>query len=50
MARLAPNADWDADDLADFEVFAQANAGSIDFCIAWPGPIVGDFKLLYQLD
>ena len=49
MPALAPNADWDADDLAEFEVIAQANAGSIDFSIARLGPIVGDFKIIYQL-
>ncbi len=49
MPTLAPNADWDADDLADLTVTAQASIGSIDFCIARLGPIVGDFKIIYQL-
>lgn len=49
LAALAPNADWDADDLADLTLTAQANTGSIDFCIARPGPIVGNFKIIYQL-
>lgn len=49
IGMLVPNADWDADDLGDFEITATANAGSIEFCINRPGPIVGDFKVAYQL-
>lgn len=49
MCQLAPNADWDADDLAEFEVFAVAATGQITFTITRPGPIVGDFLVLYTL-
>ena len=49
LATLAPNADWDADCLADLTITAQANTGSIDFCIARTGPVVGNFKIIYQL-
>lgn len=49
LCQLAPNDDWDADDLADFEVFATPLAGSVVFTIARPGPIVGTFLILYTL-
>lgn len=49
MAQLAPNADWDADDLSDIDITAEAKAGSIDFCLDRPGPLVGNFKIIYQL-
>lgn len=49
MCQLAPNADWDADDLTDFEVFATPAAGSVVFTITRPGPIVGTFLILYTI-
>ena len=49
LCQLAPNADWDADDLADLEVIATPLAGSIIFTITRPGPIVGEFLILYTL-
>jgi urease alpha subunit len=49
LCQLAPNADWDADDLAEFKVFAAPLSGSIIFTISGPGPIVGTFLILYTL-
>ena len=49
LVALAPNDDWDADDLADLSITAHANDDSIDFCLSRPGPIVGNFKIIYQL-
>lgn len=49
MCQLAPNADWDADDLADFKIFATPINGFIIFTIARPGPIVGTFLVNYTL-
>lgn len=49
LCQLAPNNDWDADDLAEFEVFAAPLSGSIIFTISRPGPIVGTFLILYTL-
>lgn len=47
--QLNPNDDYDLDDLDGFEIHAQAQDGSIDFVISADGPIVGDFKISYQL-
>ena len=49
LCQLAPNADWDADDLADLGVFATPLEGSIVFTITRPGPIVGTFLILYTM-
>ena len=49
LAWLAPNDDWDADDLAEFELVAAPGAGSINFTVARFGPIVGDFAINYKL-
>ena len=49
LCQLAPNADWDADDLSDLGVFATPLEGSIVFTITRPGPIVGTFLILYTL-
>jgi hypothetical protein len=49
LCQLAPNTDWDADDLADLGVFATPLEGSIVFTITRPGPIVGTFLILYTL-
>lgn len=49
MCWLEPNSDWDADDLAEFELFATPRAGAIDFTIGRTGPIVGSFTINYVL-
>jgi len=46
-AWLAPNSDWDADDLAGYSVTAVPKTGSIDFCISGIAPIVGNFDIHY---
>ena len=46
-AWLAPNSDWDADDLAGYLVTAVPKTGSIDFCISGIAPIVGNFDIYY---
>lgn len=48
-ARLVPNDDFEADDLSDFVLQATPLLGSIDFLIVRNGPIVGDFKIAYQV-
>lgn len=49
LCQLAPNEDWDADDLAEFGVIGSAFDGQILFTITRPGPIVGAFSILYAL-
>lgn len=49
MCQLGPNADWDADDLAEFSVIGAADNGSIIFTVMRPGPIVGNFLIIYML-
>lgn len=49
MATLVPNADHDADDLQDFEVIGTPAAGSVTFTLQRLGPIVGSFRIVYQL-
>ena len=49
LATLMPNADHDADDLEDFEVIATPAAGSVVFTLLRPGPIGGNFRIVYQL-
>lgn len=49
LCQLVPNADWDADDLAEFGVIGSAFDGQILFTITRPGPLVGDFSILYAL-
>ena len=46
-AWLAPNTDWDGDDLIDYDVILTPQSGTIDVCISAPGPIVGTFTLKY---
>lgn len=46
---LAPNDDFDADDLEDCEVIATPSNGSILFTIVCDGPIVGDYKINYTI-
>jgi len=48
-AQLLLNDDHDLDDLADYQINAQANNGSIDFHLTAQGPIVGDFKVAYKI-
>lgn len=46
-AWLAPNSDWDADDLVGYSVTAVPKTGSIDFCISGIAPLVGKFDIYY---
>ena len=46
-AWLAPNTDWDADDLAGYSVTGVPKTGSIDFYISGIAPIVGNFDIYY---
>lgn len=48
IAQLLPNADWDADDLADITVTPTPVTGAIEFTLSRGGPIVGNFKVAYQ--
>lgn len=48
-SQLLPNNDFDLDDLNDYEIRAQAKDGSIDFYISADSPIVGNFKVAYQI-
>ena len=45
---LGANADYDADELSDFTVVAEAKAGAIEYTISTLGAIVGDFKIFYR--
>jgi hypothetical protein len=47
--RLYPNADFDSDDLAEYDVVGEALSGSVSFCISSAGPIVGTFTIHYKL-
>ena len=50
MCWLAPNADFDADDLSELSVIAVPNTGSVDFTICSTcGAIVGDFLIYYMV-
>jgi hypothetical protein len=51
IASLAPNADWDADELEDLVVVPTALAGSVVFTITGPGqsPLGGLFRIVYQI-
>lgn len=46
---LLPNTDWEADEIVDLRITAQALAGSIDFYIHRDGPIGGSFSILYSI-
>ena len=46
-AWLAPNSDWDADELAGYAVVATPAAGSITLALSGPGPIGGTFQVHY---
>jgi hypothetical protein len=46
-AWLAPNTEWDADDLVGYSVSAKPKAGSIEFCVYSNAPIVGNFNIYY---
>lgn len=47
LAWLIPNADWDADELADYRVTASPENGQVVFQITAPGPIGGTFDIAY---
>lgn len=49
MVALVPNADFDADDLADFTVTGLCGSGTITFTVGRLGPIVGTFAVSYLL-
>ena len=49
MCQLEPNSDFDADELAEFALSAQAGNGQIIFTIVSDGPIVGVFNILYTI-
>jgi hypothetical protein len=49
ICQLVPNADWDADDLADLSVRAEAATDQIIFTITRDGPLVGSFAVAYQI-
>jgi len=49
LCSLVPTSDWDADELDGFAVFATCGAGVVDFCLTAPGPIGGQFKVVYTL-
>ena len=46
-AWLAPNNDWDADDLVGYSVTAVPKTGSIDFCLSGVAPLIGNFDIYY---
>ena len=46
-AWLAPNAEWDADELVGYTVTAVPKTGSIDFCLSGIAPLVGNFDIYY---
>jgi hypothetical protein len=47
QAWLAPNSEWDADDLVGYTVAAIPKDNSIDFCIFGDAPIVGNLNINY---
>lgn len=49
LAQLAPNDEWDADDLAEFDVVATPTTDAIAFTILRNGPIGGTFAVNYQV-
>jgi len=49
LAQLVPNAEWDADDLAEISVVPTPGTDQITFTILRNGPIVGDFAVNYQV-
>lgn len=46
-AWLAPNSEWDADDLVGYGVTAVPDYGSINFELYGNGPIVGNYTIHY---
>ncbi len=48
-AFLVPTDEWDADELIDLAVSAQAGTDTITFLISRNGPIVGNFLIAYQI-
>ena len=49
LAQLMPNADWDADQLSGIGMYAEPTSGQIAFTLSTQGPLVGDFKIVFQL-
>ena len=49
LVQLVPNADFDADDLADVGVTASCATGSITMTLHRDGPIVGTYTVTYLL-
>lgn len=49
LCSLAPNPDWDVDDLSDLRVLAVASTGAVTFYLYRDGPIVGTFDVTYLL-
>jgi hypothetical protein len=46
-AWLAPNAEWDADELVGYTVTAVPKTGSIDFYLSGIAPLIGNFDIYY---
>jgi len=44
---LAPNDEWDADDLADLTIMGTPGDGVIEFTVSRPGPIIGPLSVFY---
>jgi len=49
LAHLVPNADYDADDLADYDLTAECTSGAILFTLSRNGPLVGPYAVTYLL-
>lgn len=49
LASLVPNADFDADDLADVTLVGVPASGSITFTVSRDGPLVGTYAVTYLL-
>jgi hypothetical protein len=49
LTQLAPSADFDADDLADVSVIAEAIEGAVQLTISRDGPIGGTYRILYAV-
>jgi hypothetical protein len=49
LAQLAPSVDFDADDLSDVSVVAEATDGAVLVTISRDGPIGGTYRILYAV-
>lgn len=45
QAWAVPNEDWDLDELEEFSIATEAQAGGFDVCISYPGPFPGLLKI-----